>query len=179
MNDEPIKCPKCNSTQIHVDKRGFKTGRAIASGLLTGNILVAAAAGGIGHDKIELTCLKCGCKFGIKDIKNNVTTETYKPVNINYNSGEFNTVICSKCGGKTLSSHKYCSNCGKLLDNNDKRILLETPLTVSSCPKCKQLSTKGVYCSKCGSKIPLSSNKGCAGVVLIMIIAAFLFVMLP
>ena len=123
MNDEPIKCPKCNSIQIHVDKRGFKTGRAIAGGLLTGNILVAAAAGGIGHDKIELTCLKCGCKFGIKDIKNNVTSETYKPVNINYNSGEFNTVICSKCGGKTLSSHKYCSNCGKLLDNNDKRIL--------------------------------------------------------
>ena len=178
MNDEPIKCPKCNSTQIHVDKRGFKTGRAIAGGLLTGNILVAAAAGGIGHDKIEMTCLKCGYKFGIKDLKDNAPLEMPQSASITYKNGEFNTVICSKCGGKTLSSHKYCSVCGKLLDDSDRGILLETPLKVVLSPQCKQLSTNGAYCSKCGIKMPTLSNKGCSGSVLIMIIIFFAVILL-
>lgn len=55
--------------QVHVHERGFKTSRAIAGGLLTGNILVAAAAGGIRKNNIELVCLKCGHKFKIKDVK--------------------------------------------------------------------------------------------------------------
>lgn len=46
MNDEHIKCPKCDSMQKHVYERDFKTGRtAIAGGLLTGNILLVIGNG--------------------------------------------------------------------------------------------------------------------------------------
>ena len=47
MADEtPVTCPKCGSTQIHAEKRGWN--------LLTGFI---------GSGQIVLTCLKCGHKF--------------------------------------------------------------------------------------------------------------------
>jgi len=46
-------CPKCKSTSLSAEKRGFKLGRA----------LLFAPAGFIGRKKIELHCLKCGNKF--------------------------------------------------------------------------------------------------------------------
>ena len=52
---EEVKCPKCGSTQISANKKGFNTGRAIAGGLLTGNIWVAAASGGIGMNAHAVT----------------------------------------------------------------------------------------------------------------------------
>lgn len=134
MNDEPIRCPKCNSTQIYVDKRGFKAGRAIAGGLLTGNILVAAAAGGIGHDKIELTCLKCGCKFKIgeggkitphsihstqkiKEFESHVIRpeEMEKTQMYRCDCGKecclpINSPICPKCGRHLNDNHKFIPN---------------------------------------------------------------------
>ncbi len=66
MESNTIKCPKCGCTQIHSDKKGFSTGKAVA-GALVGGVLVGAAAGGIGKDKIILTCLKCGHQFKIGD----------------------------------------------------------------------------------------------------------------
>lgn len=173
MSDEPIRCPKCHSTQIHVDKKGFSVGKAIAGGMLTGNVLVAAAAGGIGKDKIELTCLKCGHKFDIKDVEQVSQPKIqYKSVELNYKQGEFNTVICSRCGGKTLSSHKYCCQCGKLLDDGDERILLTPPLSVTTCKICNQLTTTGgKYCSKCGAELDLEpTKKGCAPMIATFII---------
>lgn len=66
MNNNEVKCPKCSCTQIHSDKKGFSAGKAVA-GTLVGGVLVGAAAGGIGKDKIVLTCLKCGHQFKIGD----------------------------------------------------------------------------------------------------------------
>lgn len=54
-----IKCPKCGSTQIHADKRGFKTGRAVA-GTLIAWPFAGLAAGGAGQNKLRMTCLACG-----------------------------------------------------------------------------------------------------------------------
>lgn len=45
-DDEAVKCPKCGSTQVHAEKRGW-----------------SAMTGFIGSGKIVLTCLKCGNKF--------------------------------------------------------------------------------------------------------------------
>lgn len=147
MNDEPIKCPKCNSTQIHVDKRGFKTGRAIAGGLLTGNILVAAAAGGIGHDKIELTCLKCGCKFKIGEL---APHSTHSPQKIK----EFEShVIRPEEAEKT---QMYRCDCGK-----------ECCLPINSpiCPKCgRRLNDNHKF-------TPKHKSSGCAPVILFLIIS--------
>ncbi len=43
VKDNQVHCPKCNSTQIHSDRRGWK----ITTGL-------------IGSSKTMCTCLKCG-----------------------------------------------------------------------------------------------------------------------
>lgn len=55
---EPVKCPKCGSTQISADKKGYSVGKAVVGKALVGN--VGLAAGAHGSDKVIVTCLKCG-----------------------------------------------------------------------------------------------------------------------
>ena len=58
-----VYCPKCYSTQVSANKRGFKMSRAVVAGTLTlGAGLLAGAAG---KNKIEVTCLKCGHKWKV------------------------------------------------------------------------------------------------------------------
>ena len=45
-SDDAIKSPKCSSTQVHAEKRGWRL-----------------ATGFFGSGKIVLTCLKCGYEF--------------------------------------------------------------------------------------------------------------------
>lgn len=56
-----IKCPKCGSTQLTTDKKGFSGRKAVAGAVLTGGI--GLLAGTIGSKKVIITCLKCGNKF--------------------------------------------------------------------------------------------------------------------
>ena len=56
---EQVKCPKCNSSQITANKRGFKLGRAIGVGIVTGGV-GGVIAGAVGKNKVMITCLKCG-----------------------------------------------------------------------------------------------------------------------
>ena len=56
--DGIVYCPKCYSTNISANKRGFKFGRALVGGVLT--LGVGVMAGAVGKNKIEVTCLKCG-----------------------------------------------------------------------------------------------------------------------
>lgn len=65
MKRDSSICPKCGSRNIYAGEKGFNTGRAIAGGLLTGNLFVSAVAGSIGSKTIKLTCLYCGHEFGI------------------------------------------------------------------------------------------------------------------
>lgn len=68
MNNDEIRCPRCNSTNLHVDKKGFSGGKALAGVLTVGAL--GALAGTIGSNNIEVTCLKCGKKFNpIKEAK--------------------------------------------------------------------------------------------------------------
>lgn len=60
MSNE-IHCPKCNSTQLHSEKKGFSGKKAVAGAVLTGG--VGLLAGTIGSNKIIITCLACGHKF--------------------------------------------------------------------------------------------------------------------
>lgn len=53
-----VCCPKCRSTQIVANKKGFGLGKAAAGGLLLGP--VGLLGGLIGSGKIVVTCLKCG-----------------------------------------------------------------------------------------------------------------------
>jgi len=46
-------CPKCSSTHLTAQKRGFKAGRA----------LLFLPLGFMGRNDIELHCMACGAKF--------------------------------------------------------------------------------------------------------------------
>lgn len=57
--DALVRCPRCSSTQITAQKRGFKVGRAVGVGIATGAI-GGLIAGATGKNKVIITCLKCG-----------------------------------------------------------------------------------------------------------------------
>ena len=57
-------CPKCFSTNIHTDKKGFKVGKALTGVLFLG--AVGGLAGASGANKLITTCLDCGKEFNPK-----------------------------------------------------------------------------------------------------------------
>lgn len=54
-----VYCPKCYSTQVTANKKGFSLGKAAVGSLIAGGVLLGA----VGKNKIEVTCLKCGNKW--------------------------------------------------------------------------------------------------------------------
>lgn len=56
-----VYCPKCLSTSISADKKGFGIGKAVIGAAAFGGI--GLAAGNIGSKKVICTCLKCGYKW--------------------------------------------------------------------------------------------------------------------
>lgn len=67
VNDKVVCCPKCGSTQLTANKKGFSLGKAIAGGILLVPV-AGVATGMIGKNKIIITCLSCGKQFkpGVK-----------------------------------------------------------------------------------------------------------------
>jgi hypothetical protein len=57
-----IRCPKCGSTQIMANKKGFDVGKAIVGSLVT-PLVVGAVAGLWGSNDIRLNCLNCGHRW--------------------------------------------------------------------------------------------------------------------
>jgi len=53
-----VKCPKCGSTQVAANKKGFGLGKALGGGFLLGP--VGLLGGLVGSRKILISCLKCG-----------------------------------------------------------------------------------------------------------------------
>jgi hypothetical protein len=56
--EAPITCPKCQSTQLTANKKGFGLGKAAIGVLALGP--VGLLGGMIGGSKVKITCLKCG-----------------------------------------------------------------------------------------------------------------------
>ncbi|MDD5371666.1 MAG: hypothetical protein PHQ40_21505 [Anaerolineaceae bacterium] len=62
MSDDPIRCPKCGSTQIHAsDNKNFSLGKAAGGAVLLGPI--GLAGGFLGNKSVTITCLRCGHKW--------------------------------------------------------------------------------------------------------------------
>lgn len=59
--EKPVCCPRCGSTQLNAQRKGFGWGKALVGGALTGGI--GLLGGFIGSRKILITCLKCGHRF--------------------------------------------------------------------------------------------------------------------
>lgn len=60
--DNVVRCPKCGSTSLSANKKGFSLGKAIAGGLILVPI-AGVATGMIGKNKVIVTCLNCGKQF--------------------------------------------------------------------------------------------------------------------
>lgn len=54
-------CPKCGSTSLSANKKGFSLGKAAAGAFVAGP--VGLVGGTMGANKLEVTCLNCGHKF--------------------------------------------------------------------------------------------------------------------
>lgn len=54
-------CPKCGSASLTANKKGFGVGKAVAGGLTIG--AAGLLAGGIGANKVVVTCLNCGHQY--------------------------------------------------------------------------------------------------------------------
>jgi len=54
-------CPRCLSTDLSANKKGYGLKKGAVGAIIAGPI--GLAAGGIGKNKVECTCLKCSYKF--------------------------------------------------------------------------------------------------------------------
>lgn len=54
-------CPKCGSTSLSANKKGFGLGKAALGAFVAGP--VGLVGGTLGANKVEVTCLNCGHKF--------------------------------------------------------------------------------------------------------------------
>lgn len=59
--NEPLKCPKCGSTNLSANKKGFGVGKAVVGATVAGPL--GLIAGNIGAKKVRVTCLNCGHQF--------------------------------------------------------------------------------------------------------------------
>ena len=55
------KCPRCGSTSLSGNKKGFGIGKAVVGASTLGPI--GLVMGNIGAKKVRVTCLKCGKNF--------------------------------------------------------------------------------------------------------------------
>lgn len=55
-------CPRCGSTSLSLNKKGFGGGKATAGMLIT-NGLGGAVAGTYGMNKMKITCMNCGYQY--------------------------------------------------------------------------------------------------------------------
>ena len=63
------KCPKCGSTSLSGNKKGYGVVKgalgSVALGAMTGGVgaIIGLGAGNIGRKKVYVTCMKCGKRF--------------------------------------------------------------------------------------------------------------------
>lgn len=82
-----LHCPKCNSTQLSTNKKGFSGGKALTGAVLTGGI--GLLAGTIGSGNVVITCLKCGHKYNAGEyVKEKQKFEREREINRKTASGE-------------------------------------------------------------------------------------------
>ena len=65
QSDKQVCCPKCGSTQLTSNKKGFSLGKALVGGVVLVPFvgIAGVATGGLGKNKIIITCLSCGKQF--------------------------------------------------------------------------------------------------------------------
>jgi len=59
--DSMMKCPRCGSTSLSGNKKGYGIGKGLVGAAVFGPI--GLVAGNLGSKKVIITCMKCGHKF--------------------------------------------------------------------------------------------------------------------
>lgn len=59
--DDMMKCPRCGSTSLSGNKKGYGIGKGVIGAAMFGPL--GLMAGNIGSKKVIVTCMKCGYKF--------------------------------------------------------------------------------------------------------------------
>jgi transcription elongation factor Elf1 len=59
--DNMMKCPRCGSTSLSGNKKGYGIGKGLVGAALLGP--VGLIAGNMGAKKVIVTCMSCGYKF--------------------------------------------------------------------------------------------------------------------
>lgn len=59
--DKMMKCPRCGSTSLSGNKKGYGIGKGIVGAAILGPLGLVAE--NIGSGKVVITCMKCGHKF--------------------------------------------------------------------------------------------------------------------
>lgn len=60
-----VQCPRCSSTDLSANKKGYGLGKAAAGGILLGP--VGLLGGLIGSGKVVITCLSCGHAWEVRN----------------------------------------------------------------------------------------------------------------
>lgn len=63
--DKILKCPRCGSTSLSSNKKGYGIGKGLVGAALVGPL--GLIAGNIGSGDVKITCLNCGHKFKPKN----------------------------------------------------------------------------------------------------------------
>ncbi|MEX6691216.1 hypothetical protein QTN47_27145 [Danxiaibacter flavus] len=71
-----IKCPKCGSTQLTAQKKGYSATKGVAGAFLTGG--VGLLAGFHGSSDIDITCLSCGNKWNPEKLHKQTEAESMR-----------------------------------------------------------------------------------------------------
>lgn len=59
-----MKCPRCGSTSLSGNKKGYGVGKGLVGAALFGPF--GLVAGNLGAGKVKVTCMKCGYKFNAR-----------------------------------------------------------------------------------------------------------------
>ncbi len=59
--DDMMKCPRCGSTSLSGNKKGYGVGKGVIGAVVFGPL--GLIAGNMGSKKVIVTCMKCGYKF--------------------------------------------------------------------------------------------------------------------
>ena len=172
-----IGCPKCGSTQITANKKGYSAGKAVTGAILTGG--VGLLAGFHGSGKVLITCLACGKEFkageGKKIYPAKLISNITKTNTVPSDRIGLNRIVCSECETVNFTNHIYCRNCGRVLTKEDTWISSIERLNVTTCRSCKQLTPiVGNYCTHCKAETKGNTNNTNTGCMAVLVIGLFI-----
>jgi len=177
-----IGCPKCGSTQITANKKGYSAGKALTGAILTGGI--GLLAGFHGSKKVVITCLACGNRFlageGKKIYPNSIHKHVINGI-IPSDLSELNRKICPLCKTENLLNYKYCRKCTKYLPDDCEKAHSDIMFPLKSCSQCKNLTPKeSQFCVHCRSlEHTTEFSPGCiifyVALIIIIIVSLIVF----